>query len=33
MKTLSLALEEVVGHFCMGLARQPYHIERLLPPS
>jgi guanine deaminase len=30
-KTLALALEPVVGQYCMGLARQPYHVERLLP--
>jgi 5-methylthioadenosine/S-adenosylhomocysteine deaminase len=25
---LQAALEDVVGDFCMGLSRQPYHIER-----
>ena len=33
LKALAAALEAVVGQFCIGLARQPYHIERLLPES
>ncbi len=28
MRELALALEDHVGRFCVGLARQPYHIER-----
>ena len=27
MRELSLALEDHVGHYCVGLARQPYHIQ------
>ncbi len=30
-KTLALQLEEIVGNFCIGLARTPYPIERRLP--
>jgi len=28
---LALQLEEIVGNFCIGLARTPYPIERRLP--
>jgi cytosine/adenosine deaminase-related metal-dependent hydrolase len=31
LKALALALEEVVGRFCIGLMREPYRVERLLP--
>jgi 5-methylthioadenosine/S-adenosylhomocysteine deaminase len=31
LRELSHRLEDVVGNFCVGLARQPYHIDRLLP--
>jgi 5-methylthioadenosine/S-adenosylhomocysteine deaminase len=31
LKTLAHALEELVGHYCVGLAREPYHVERLIP--
>lgn len=29
MKELALALENTVGTFCVGLAREPYHVHRL----
>jgi 5-methylthioadenosine/S-adenosylhomocysteine deaminase len=29
---LQKALEDVVGHFCIGLSRQPHHIERYPAP-
>ena len=28
MRELTVALEDHVGHYCVGLARQPYHIQR-----
>ena len=31
LRELALALETAVGEFCVGLMRQPYHVERLLP--
>jgi guanine deaminase len=31
LRELALALETAVGKFCVGLMRQPYHVERLLP--
>ncbi len=31
LKDLAHRLEDVVGRFCVGLAREPYHIERLMP--
>jgi guanine deaminase len=29
---LQAAVEDVVGHFCIGLSRQPHHIERYAAP-
>jgi len=29
---LQTAVEDVVGHFCIGLSRQPHHIERYAAP-
>jgi guanine deaminase len=29
---LTAAVEDVVGHFCIGLSRQPHHIERYAAP-
>jgi len=29
---LAAAVEDVVGHFCIGLSRQPHHIERYAAP-
>ena len=31
LKDLAHRLEDIVGRFCIGLAREPYHIEQLLP--
>jgi 5-methylthioadenosine/S-adenosylhomocysteine deaminase len=31
LKALALRLDDVVGQFCIGLAREPYPVERLLP--
>jgi guanine deaminase len=30
LKALADELEDIVGRFCVGLAREPYHVERLL---
>ena len=30
MKNLSAAIESTVGAFCIGLARAPHHVHRLL---
>ena len=27
LKALSAKLEDLVGQYCVGLARQPYHIQ------
>jgi len=29
---LQQAVEDVVGHFCIGLSRQPHHVERYAAP-
>ena len=31
LKDLAQQLEPVIGRFCVGLARQPYHVERHIP--
>ena len=33
LKTLALALEGIVGNFCIGLARESYPVERRLPQA
>ena len=32
-KALALKLEKYVGEYCVGLAREPYHVHRMLPDS
>lgn len=32
-KEVAMKLEKYVGAYCVGLARQPYHVERVLPAS
>jgi 5-methylthioadenosine/S-adenosylhomocysteine deaminase len=31
-KALGKAFEDAVGSFCIGLSREPYHIERYAAP-
>jgi 5-methylthioadenosine/S-adenosylhomocysteine deaminase len=31
LKDLADRLQDIVGRFCIGLAREPYHIQQLLP--
>ncbi|MCZ6729313.1 MAG: hypothetical protein O7C61_06360, partial [SAR324 cluster bacterium] len=32
-KDLAMKLEKYVGAYCVGLAREPYHVHRMLPGS
>ncbi len=33
LRTLAGELEDIVGRFCVGLAREPYPIERRMPDA